>query len=144
MDWNKLPFEDRVTGELDRIAQRIQGSRLSQRLMELHARFPKIPEKQVASPLGSVKLPEVSLPAPTVPRLDPKKMEAMKAAVGVDLAILPGLIPVLGDYLADVVEDTFGAKLRESLSPQEYAEYQKQDKIMPFSTIALARTFVRR
>jgi len=67
----------------------------------------------------------------------------MKHAIAIDGAMLPAMIPVIGDILSDVVEDLHFAELRKLLSPNQYNEFIRQDKVAP-ATIAMARALTRR
>jgi hypothetical protein len=66
----------------------------------------------------------------------------MKHAIAIDLSLLPGLIPVVGDVLADVIEDLHAVELKKILTSKEYDEFLKQDKISP-ATIAMARALTK-
>jgi hypothetical protein len=100
---------------------------------------PVLPETSIPTPFGQVSLPEYKIDRPRLPTFNEKNTRAMKQALGIDLSMIPGLIPIVGDILADVVEDLHGAELRKILTPKQYDEYLKQDKVAP-STIAMART----
>jgi hypothetical protein len=103
---------------------------------------PTLPETRVPTPFGSVHLPEHKIGMPKLPSLDERTRSAMKHAVAIDLSMIPGMIPWLGDIVADVVEDLHGAELRKILTSKEYDEFEKQDKIAP-ATIAMMRTLTK-
>ncbi len=103
---------------------------------------PTLPETTVPTPFGRVRLPEHKIRLPKLPPVDEKSRAAMKHAVAIDLSMLPGLLPVLGDVVADVVEDLHGAELRKVLTTPQYDEFLKQDKIAP-ATIAMMRTLTK-
>lgn len=140
---NTLPFEDRISAALDRLANSISRSPVSAKLRELSSQMPYIVETELSTPFGKVMTPELSMPALALPQIDGRKKEAMKAAIGTDLAQIIGLVPVLGDVLADILEDTYAVKIRETLTPEEEKAYMHWDKLGP-STLAMMRTFARR
>lgn len=103
---------------------------------------PKFPRMRIPTPFGDVHLPEHKVSLPKLPRFDEKSRSAMKHAIAIDVSMVPGMLPVVGDIVADVVEDLHGAELRKVLSSKEYDEFLKQDKIAP-ATIAMARTLTK-
>jgi len=103
---------------------------------------PTLPEKRIPTPFGAVHLPEKKIEPPKLPRLDEKSRSAMKHAIAIDLSMIPGLIPWVGDVVADVVEDLHGAELRKILTTKEYDRFLIEDKVAP-ATIAMARTLTK-
>ena len=103
---------------------------------------PTLPETTIPSPFGRVSLPEHKIERPRLPSFDEKSRSAMKHAIAIDLSMIPGLIPWVGDVVADVVEDLHAAELRKILTSKQYDEFLKQDKIAP-ATIAMARTLTK-
>lgn len=106
-------------------------------------KLPKLQEVEIPTPFGRVKTPEVRIPELKPVELDDRKREAIKATAGIDAVQIVGVIPIVGDIIADIVEDIYAEKLNELLSDEERHAYTRNDKIGP-STIALARTFMRR
>ena len=87
----------------------------------------------------------VPLPTPPIlapPEIDERRGGALMHAVAVDLSFFLGLIPVIGDVVADIVEDLHGAEIRRTLTPEEYNRYLREDKVAP-SGLAMLRTFMR-
>lgn len=103
---------------------------------------PTLPETRIPTPFGSVHLPEKKIEPPRLPSLDEKNRKAMKHAIAIDLSMIPGMVPFVGDVVADIVEDLHAAELRKILTSKEYDEFLKQDKIAP-ATIAMARTLTK-
>ena len=103
---------------------------------------PRFPRMKVPTPFGSVYLPEHKIGFPKLPPIDEKSRSAMLHAIAIDGAMVPGLIPIAGDLVADVVEDLHFAELRKILTPQQYNEFVKQDKISP-AIIAMARALTK-
>lgn len=103
---------------------------------------PTLPETRIPTPFGTVHLPEKKIELPKLPSLDEKSRSAMGHAIGIDLSMIPGLIPFVGSIVSDVVEDLHGAELRKILTTKQYDEFLKQDKIAP-ATIAMARTLTK-
>jgi len=103
---------------------------------------PTFPETTVPTPFGKVSLPEYKLGLPKPPPFDEKSRSAMLHAIAIDGSMVPGLIPFVGDVVADVVEDLHTAELRKILSPGEYDEFLKQDKVAP-AIIAMMRTLTK-
>lgn len=103
--------------------------------------LPSLREINLPTPLGSVTTPEIGLPEISVLALDTRKREALKATLAIDFSGAIALFPGVGDAIADVIEDTYGAKLRGILTDREMGDYTKFDKLGP-STVALARVFM--
>jgi len=103
---------------------------------------PTLPKTRVPTPFGTVYLPEHKIGLPKLPSLDEKGRAAMKHAVAIDLSMIPGMLPFVGDVVADVVEDLHGAELRKVLTSRQYDEFLKQDKVAP-ATIAMMRTLTK-
>ena len=103
---------------------------------------PTLPETRIPTPFGAVHLPEKKIELPKLPSFNEKSREAMKHAIGIDLSLIPAMIPWLGDVVSDVVEDLHFAELRKSLTPKQYDEFINQDKIAP-AIIAMARTLTK-
>lgn len=103
-------------------------------------------ETEIPTPFGTVHLPEIRelLPEfpPKAPKMDERRWDAMRNTLGIDLASIVGIIPVVGDIAADVAEDLHFRELRRILTSAELEEYLKQDQVAP-STIALIRTFMK-
>ena len=102
-----------------------------------------LPELTIPSPFGTVKLPKYGLPPLKPPKIDGRRRKALGHAAGVTAAQAIGLIPWLGDALADVVEDLHGKEIKTILTPEEYEEYLKHDKVAP-SIVAMVRTFIHK
>ena len=97
-----------------------------------------LPSTTIPTPFGKVSLPEHRIGLPKLPSFDEKSRNAMRHALAIDLSLVPAMIPVVGDVVADVVEDLHFAEVRKELTPKEYDEFIKQDKIAP-AIIAMAR-----
>jgi len=105
------------------------------------------PEEKVAipTPFGAVSLPLPERPTmapPEPPEIDDRRMAALRHVVAIDLSGIVGWIPVVGDVVADVVEDLHGSELHRILTPEEYDRYLVEDKVAP-SFIAMIRTFMK-
>ena len=92
---------------------------------------PTFPETTIPTPFGSVHLPEHKLGLPKPPPFDEKSRSAMLHAIAIDGAMVPGMIPVAGDLIADVVEDLHFAELRKVLTPEQYNEFMKTAEKTP-------------
>jgi len=97
-------------------------------------------ELEIPTPFGTVRLPKPERIFLPPPQIDERRAKALRHVVASDLAAIFGIIPIVGDIIADVVEDLHGAELSRILTPEEQEEYRKQDKVAP-SIIALLRTF---
>lgn len=103
---------------------------------------PRFPKTKVPTPFGSVYLPEHKVGLPKLPSFDEKSRAAMKHAIAIDGSMVPGVVPYIGDIIADLVEDLHFAELRKILTPDQYNEFVKQDKIAP-ATIAMMRALAK-
>ncbi len=97
-----------------------------------------LPERRVPTPFGDVKMPFVGLPELATVNIEPQSREAIKAAVAIDLSFAISLIPLVGDLVADAIEDIYGEKLKESLTDRQFTDYMRHDKVGP-STVAALR-----
>jgi len=98
-------------------------------------------EIELPTPFGLVHLPKVKIPKIKPPEMDERRGKAMAHTAAIDISSIIGWIPIIGDIVADVVEDLHGAELRKLLTPSEMTKYVKEDKVAP-STIAMMRTFM--
>lgn len=103
---------------------------------------PHVAGVDLPTPFGQVRTPTIGLPELKRIALDTRKRDAFKATTAIDLSGLIGILPFIGDVIADIAEDTYGAQLRELLTPEEMNLYTEYDKVNP-SNVALARTFMR-
>lgn len=101
-------------------------------------------EFAVPTPFGEVHLPsfEEMIPKLEAPKMDERRQRALLHGIAVDISSIIGWVPIVGDIVADVVEDLHGAELRRTLTGKEMDEFMIQDKVAP-STIALLRTFLK-
>ena len=136
------PVEAIVTA-VNGLMSKVAESPVGRGINRASERLPHLRERPFTTPFGRVKLPEVKLPEIHEVELDEHKREALKATVGIDAAQVFGLVPVVGDALADVIEDVHNEALRDTLNDSEIRAYTKYDKLGP-STLAMARTFMRR
>jgi len=79
------------------------------------------------------------LPSPPSPRQT--ELTLLGAAVDVSQWVL-GLIPGVGDVLADIVGDNIEAEMRRRFTPEERAEFSEQTRNLP-SSIAAFRAVER-
>ena len=99
---------------------------------------PTLPSTTIPTLFGKVSLPEHKIGLPKMPRLDKRTGSAMKHAVAMDLSMIPGLIPWVGDIISETVSDLHTAELRKILTAAEYDRFVTYDKINP-NVIALMR-----
>ena len=143
---DKLPFEDRVDALLDRAAEGLERNPITRMAQKIEAQLPVVTEMEFPTPLGTFRLPRLELPSLTPPKMDSRRKEVVKAAVADDLASLVEKVPYVGliaGPLADFLEDTAMAKLRENLRPEEVESFYHFDKVSPVTTLAALRTFVK-
>ena len=139
----RAPFEGFIDKTIDDAVAfhgRLVDSRPAKAYNRTRRFFPRLPTLDVPTPFGQIKTPEFELPPLEPISVNERQREAYKAAIAIDLTFPLSWIPVVGDLAADVLEDTFGEKLRESLTDAEYTTYLQHDKSGP-STLAMIRTF---
>jgi len=100
-----------------------------------------LPEVEIPSPFGTVRLPKYGLPPLKPPKIDERRRKALGHAAGITAAQVVGLIPWVGDAAADVIEDLHGKEIKRILTPEEYERYLIEDKVAP-SLVAMVRTFI--
>jgi hypothetical protein len=145
---DQLPFEDAVGRMLDRAAQALERSPITRAARRIEEGFPEIEAVEVPTPLGTITTPYLQLPAlSSPPQMDKRRREAIKAAVGEDLANLVSLIPYVGFVaapLTDAVEDTFSARIQELLTTDELKVFREKDKVSPSTAVSALLTFAKR
>ena len=102
-----------------------------------------LPEVEIPSPFGTVRLPRYGLPPLKPPKIDERRRKALGHAAGVTAAQVVGLIPWAGDAMADIIEDLHGKEIKRILTPEEYERYLIEDKVAP-SLVAMVRTFIHK
>lgn len=99
-------------------------------------------EREVLTPFGRVKLPRLEPPPSLRPRApDDREKEILRQGLGEDLAFFPGLIPVVGAPIADVIGDIHHREITKLLTPEEYIRFAEFNKYLP-TTLALIRTML--
>ena len=144
---DQLPFEDAVDRLLNRAAQAIENSRVGAALRRLEDSAPQLEGGPFPTPLGRIDLPNLSLPVPIPPAMDARRKEIIKACAADDLSGLVEKIPWIGIItapLADAIEDIFGAKIEEMMTPAERATFREKDKVSPSTVVSALQTFARR
>lgn len=137
---DQLPLEQQVDALLDRAAARLAQSPFLRLARRIEENLPSVEATQLPTPLGTVRTPHLELPSLQPPQIDDRRKKAVKAAAAQDLAFIVGFIPVVGDAVADVVEDVYFQNIADALTPQEFEAFKRLDTYNP-STIAMLRAF---
>jgi len=98
-------------------------------------------EIKVPTPFGMVEIP-LEPPVPLPPEIDERRARALLHTIGKDLSAVFNAIPLVGDVIADILQDLHAAEVRKILTPEEYKYYIRYDKVAP-SVIAILRTYGR-
>ena len=142
-----FPGEALVDRLLDSIGRKVSSFPLVRLADEITQRIPYPAEARLGTPFGDVRLPPLNLPRLTHPELDPRRKEAIKAAIPKDIiSELINRVPAVGSYAGIILEpivDTFDAKVTQSLTPEERDVFLNWEKKSPFTTVALVQTFIR-
>lgn len=133
---------DAVVAGVNNLMAKAADSPIGRGINNASKHLPYLRERPFATPFGRVKLPEVKLPELHEIELDARKREALKAAVGIDASMVIAIVPIVGDVIADIVEDVHQEAVRDTLNSEEMRAYTRYDKLGP-STLAMARTFMR-
>lgn len=139
-----LPAEKQVTDVLDRIAERVYSSGPAKVLESLRQRAPTFPERKIPTPLGTLIAPRLSLPEVSAPKMQEREKAMVKAAVGVDVSRIVGVVPIVGDALGSFIQDFFIANIYDTLTPEEAHSFSRINKISPSSTLAMMQLWVER
>ena len=107
--------------------------------------MPKLlPDIPFSTPFGRVHFPQPELPPVRLAfNIDARRREALVQGFGADGSKVLGLIPVVGEFLADAVQDTHRGEIRRMLTTQEMDSFVKYTKVSPFDSLALLRTFLK-
>lgn len=134
------PVDVAIDG-VNNLLSKIAESPVGRAINTASDRLPQLREINIRTPFGWVRSPEIKLPELKPIALDERKREAVKNTVGIDVAQVAGVVPVVGDLVADVIEDTHAERLKSTLDGAEFDEYLRMDKFGP-SVMAIARTFM--
>jgi len=159
---DRLPLEEQVNDFLNRVSDFLEQLPTTRVAKQVEERLPVIESVEFPTPLGKIKTPRIEFPSFVPPRLDERAKEVVKAAVGDDLAdlaprvlttvagwvpgigpILQGIVQAVAGPIADAVEDTYMAKLRDTMTDEEWRYFREMDKVSPSTTIAALRTWVK-
>ena len=142
---SRLPFESQVDKVLDKVNEAIRENPITKAAERIYQKLPKTPAITFPTPLGEVKLPAMNpLPPPMPPQIDARRKDILKASLGVDLASIPGyLVPVIGDYIEEEVGDLYMRRMKELMTPEEFASFQKFDAVNPLDTLAAWRALMQ-
>lgn len=98
--------------------------------------------KPIPTPFGTVHVPDIDTPPLRLPSAPTREgLAAIKHGIGSDLALVVGLVPIVGDVVADILEDLHEAEIHRILSKEHYERYKEYNKTLP-SSIALARIYM--
>jgi len=117
---------------------------VARRLTEIREKVPTLAAWDFPTPIGTMRLPALELPEVPSPRVDQRRKELIKAAIGDDVSGLVEKIPFVGVFLgpvADFLEDLAGAKIDTLLTPSEREVFRNWDKSSPSTTLAALATF---
>lgn len=98
-------------------------------------------ERPFPTPFGEVKLPELKPPKLRPLRLDQKQQDVVMATLGGDLALVVGLIPLVGDLAENTLRAWHEERVRELLTPEEFGRFFRWKKMGP-ATVAALRVFM--
>lgn len=102
-----------------------------------------LPQVSIPSPFGTFQLPSYGLPPLRKPRWTKERKGALRHALGSDLSQVVAIVPLVGDTLADVLEDVHMAEVKKLLSPEEFDRFLQETKVAP-DTLALIRTYIEK
>jgi len=101
-----------------------------------------LPGFNMPTPFGTLHLVDVELPPLAKPELNKEEKNAMRLAIGSDLAMLPGEIPFIGDFIEDALVHIHRAEITKHLKPNQQQQFLEYAKAGPDS-IALLRLFLK-
>lgn len=88
---------------------------------------------------GEIKLPDLETPPISLPKMpDERGKKVIGHGVGEDAAAIIGLIPWIGDLVADAIIDCHHAEIKKILTDEEYRQFAEYNKALPTAP-ALAR-----
>ena len=100
-----------------------------------------IPSIEIPTPFGgTISTPPLETPPLKLPAMpDERSAKAIAHGLGEDAAMIVGLIPWVGDVLADILVDMHHVEIKKILTDAEYRTFAEYNKSFP-TAIALART----
>ena len=103
-----------------------------------------LPSKEIKTPFGKTETPPIELPPLELPprpdELSERQKKAFDHALGVTGGSIIGLIPVIGSFFEDMIEDMHGPELKKLLTAKEKEKFIKYDRTYP-TLFALIRAF---
>ena len=100
-----------------------------------------LPSIKIPTPFGgAIYTPPLETPPlklPTMP--DARAGKAIGHGLGEDLAEIAGVIPFVGSFIEDALQDMHFTEIKKILTPVEYSKFSEYNKSFP-SAVALART----
>ncbi len=144
---SKFPFEDKVDKLINNARHKMSSTRFSKslqhRLDSAYRHIPKVPQVDIPTPFGAVRLESIKpLPEPVLPDVGKREKDIIKSAIAKDVVTPVSWIPIVGDYLAEEVESLFEARLLNLMTPDEYRTFVKYSKINPSDTVAAIRALI--
>jgi len=99
-----------------------------------------LPSIKIPTPFGGeISTPPLETPPLSLPKMpDARAGKAIGHGVGEDLAEIAGVIPFVGSFIEDALQDMHYAEIKKILTPGEYSKFSEYNKSFP-SSIALAR-----
>jgi len=103
-----------------------------------------LPEIPIPTPFGRVSFPQPEAPPLKLrPELDERRRQALGHSIGIDGTKAIALIPVVGDFIAESLGDLHRAEIQRLLTEEEHREFNKYNKVSPFTSLAMLRAFIR-
>ncbi len=143
---DSLPFEKQVDRILNQIGQSLEQSKFGQSMKRLDDKLPVFESVDFPTPVVNIKTPNLKVPSLTPPKMNDRRREAIKAAVGQDLGEFIEIIPIVGfivEPIGNSIQDNFSVKIQETLTEAEWKRFRQLDKASPLSTIAMVATFAQ-
>jgi hypothetical protein len=101
-----------------------------------------LPGFNLPTPFGTLHLTDIELPPLARPKLNEEEKKAMRLAIGSDLAMIPGEIPIIGDFLENALVHIHRGEIVRHLKPEQQRQFLEYAKGGPDS-IALLRLFLK-
>lgn len=109
------------------------------------ARLPKLPslpltEQKIRAPFGAISLPDFPS-VPTSLNIDERRREVIKQTIGADAASIIGIIPYVGQFLAEQIGDLHMFEVTKILNKEELEGYMEWEKRFPTNTLPMLASF---
>ena len=99
--------------------------------------------RDIATPFGKAEFGGVEIPPLKLPTLSESHKRAFAHTLGIEGTRLIGMIPYVGEWIANNVGAMHAHEIKKILTPEEFEKYMRWDRVYP-DAIAFLRSRIGR